>query len=154
MFYETLCENSAVLCDANRNPRLISNYKNNYNKTIHWSMLISRYRRIGIDQSGWQGKRSCWLVRWEFPTICEGDPAPPPPPPPDWFGSLDSFPQEHFTMFSPMTVPFTPQMAFVADSLLENLPKEKYIFKKNQLDICTWWKINWWYSETCQIWML
>lgn len=59
-----------------------------------------------------------------WPTICEGDPAPPP----DWLGSLDSFPQEHLTMFSPMTVPFTPQIALVADSLLENLQQIIFFF--------------------------
>ena len=38
-----------------------------------------------------------------------------------WLGSLDSFPQEHFTVWSLMVVPWMEQIAFVAASFEPNL---------------------------------
>lgn len=94
----------------------------NFGPRGHWTLQLLERREI--VHTKWS-IHTYEHVTW--PTICEGDPAPPP----DWLGSLDSFPQEHLTMFSPMTVPFTPQIALVADSLLENLQQIFFSF------ICT-----------------
>lgn len=91
----------------------------NFGPRGHWTLQLLERREI--VHTKWS-IHTYEHVTW--PTICEGDPAPPP----DWLGSLDSFPQEHLTMFSPMTVPFTPQIALVADSLLENLQQIIFFF--------------------------
>lgn len=44
-----------------------------------------------------------------------------------WLGSLDSLPQEHFTGWSAITLPWTPQIAWAADSFEENLLRERKI---------------------------